>query len=171
MIRKIAAVVLGISCAGLFINAALERFAPGFSETVVEAETAAEVDAATEQSGASELYGTYTFEESGTVLGKVPWRANIELELKRNGRYEVRIETAADGDTDVDWKGGEYRIEGDKLVLFDEDGERSDFDKLRIEGDRIRLDADWPAILALKVVGVGEAALQKKVDAAEATAR
>lgn len=157
MIRKIAALMFGISCVGLIAAGAKERFAPG-----VYQDFAIRV-ANQNESATSGVYGTYTFDESGSVLGKVPWRAHIELELKRNGRYEIRMETEADGDTDVDWNGGRFRTDGDRIVLLDRNGEQNEFSTLRIEGDRLRLDANWPAMLALKMVGVSEATLRKSV--------
>lgn len=157
MIRKIAAVIFGISCVGLIAAGAKERFAPGIQDNFA-VRVAGQTGSAT-----SEVYGTYTFDESGSVLGKVPWRAHIELELKRSGRYEIRMKTEADGDTDVDWSGGRYRIDGNQVVLLDRNGEQNEFSTLIIEGDRLRLDANWPAMLALKWVGVSEAMLRKSV--------
>ena len=138
MITKIAAFVLAASCVGLVF--AGREHAPRWDH--------------------SDHKGTYVFEENGSLFGKVPWNAHVELELQQRGRYALRIETNVDGESESETSYGRYRTEGDKLVLFPNHGDETH--ELRLDGDKLQLEIDWPAKLALKAFGVEKTSLQRE---------
>lgn len=105
------------------------------------------------------LLGTYRFDAKGNPLGKMPWAANVELELRDGGEYELRVKTEIDGTTETDVSWGTYRVRGDRLVLSaPHDSDRTEF---IIDGGELRLEADWTERLALKAVGVDHASMVK----------
>src|SRR5688500_16320138 len=104
MISKIAGIVLAASCIGL-VFAGRQDHTPRWDH--------------------SDLKGTYIFEEDGSLMGKFPWNAHVELELQKRGRYTLRVETNIDGETETETSYGRYRSEGDRLVLFNNHGDET----------------------------------------------
>jgi|SRR5687768_10789977 len=104
-----------------------------------------------------EAEGTYVFDATGDVLGKFPWSAHVELSLRDNGRYELRVKTNVDGTTETETSWGRYRLDGDRIKLYSGD----DSHEMLINGDRLEFEAGFKEKLALKAVGIGDAAFTK----------
>jgi len=109
---------------------------------------------------ADQLVGTYVFDANGNPFGKLPWSAHVELQLQPNGKYELRLRTNVDQELDEETSWGRYRIDGDRMTLISAH-DRDEFG-FKIEGDRLLFDADWPAKLSLRALGV-ENTFMKKV--------
>jgi hypothetical protein len=108
----------------------------------------------------SQAEGTYIFDESGDALGKFPWSAHAELELRPEGRYELRLRTNLENEMEEEHSWGRYRQQGDRLILYSaSDDDRYEF---RIEGDRLVFDADWKARIALKAAGITKTYMERQ---------
>jgi len=106
-----------------------------------------------------QLEGTYAFDANGNPMGKLPWSAHVELDLQPEGRYELRVKMDVNGEGESEYSWGRYRQEGDRLVLYSpSDNDQTEF---VIEGDRLLFEGDWTENLALKAVGITNAALSK----------
>lgn len=108
------------------------------------------------------LPGTYAFEAEGYALGKFPWAAHVELSLRENGRYELRVRTNIDGETETETSWGRYRFKGDRVLLYSPHDD--DVHELVIEGDRLQFNTGLKEKLALKAVGIEDAAFKKIVN-------
>jgi hypothetical protein len=98
------------------------------------------------------VVGTYVFDANGNPLGKLPWSAHAELELRPDGRYELRVATVINRETEEETSWGRYRVNGDRLILFS--AHDDDAFEFRITPDRLVFDGKWAARLALKAIGV-----------------
>ena len=111
-------------------------------------------------SDVSAAAGTYIFDESGDALGKFPWAAHAELELRPEGRYELRLRTNLENEMEEETSWGRYRQQGDRLILYSaSDDDRYEF---RIEGNRLVFDADWKARIALKAAGLTKTYMERQ---------
>ncbi|MGH7471317.1 MAG: hypothetical protein ACRENP_25490 [Longimicrobiales bacterium] len=100
------------------------------------------------------VLGTYVFDANGNPLGKLPWSAHVELELRPEGRYELRVGGVIDGEPEEETSWGRYTVHGDRLTLFSaHDDDQFEF---LITPNRLVFDGKWAAKLALKAVGVDE---------------
>jgi hypothetical protein len=107
------------------------------------------------------VQGTYAFKVDGSLFGKFDWAANVELDLQADGRYELRVKTEADGETDTETSWGRYRLNGDRVRLYSaNDGDAHD---LTLNGDRLEFNAGFKEAIALRAVGVDDAAFTKVV--------
>jgi hypothetical protein len=189
MIAKLAAFVLAASLAALTVARAVdlvgyfvhrgdaERREVVRARVVVEADEAraeaeearaeaevaraeAEAAAAEARDVGSEAGDTYIFDESGDALGKFPWSAHAELELRPGGRYELRIRTNLENEMEEETSWGRYRLRGDRLIL----SSASDHDQheFRIDGDKLLFEADWKERIALKAVGVTKTYMERQ---------
>ena len=107
----------------------------------------------------ADLNGTYTFEADGEPFG-FPWRAQLQLELQPDGRYELRMKTNIDGENAEETSWGRYKVRNGRVTLYSPH-DNSDYE-FRIDGNRLELDADFREKIALKLVGVKDAALTKE---------
>jgi hypothetical protein len=107
----------------------------------------------------ADLTGTYSFEADGEQLG-FPWHAQLQLELKPDGRYELRVKTDIDGESSEETNWGRYKVHRDRLTLHSpsDDSEH----EFRIQGDRLELDGRVGERIALKLAGIKDAALVKE---------
>ena len=174
MLTRLAAIVLAGSVAALAVVRAVDlvgHFFPGRhadDEVVAEAisrEVSKEVseavsEAVEEVEAAPEVAGTYIFDESGDALGKFPWSAHAELELRPEGRYELRIRTNLENEMEEETSWGRYRQKGDRLILFSAGD--SDEHVFSIDGNRLNFEADWKARIALKAVGVTKTYMERQ---------
>ena len=178
MLTKLAAFVLAGSVAALTVARAVDlvgnflhrgdepreviraKVVVEAEEAAAEAVEAAEEAAAEAEAAASEVSGTYIFDESGDALGKFPWSAHAELELRPEGRYELRIRTNLEHEMEEETSWGRYRQRGDRLIL----SSASDHDQheFRIDGNRLLFEADWKARIALKAVGVTKTYMERQ---------
>ena len=161
MLTKLAAFVLAGSVAALAIVRAVDLVGyfvhrgDAESREVIRAKVVVEAD-----EPAQEVAGTYIFDESGDALGKFPWSAHAELELRPEGRYELRIRTNLEHEMEEETSWGRYRQRGDRLIL----SSASDHDQheFRIDGNRLLFEADWKARIALKAVGVTKTYMERQ---------
>ena len=163
MLTKLAAFVLAGSVATLTVVRAVDIVGHFFSDRAdVEEVAAVEEEAAAEEAvdASSEVAGTYIFDESGDALGKFPWSAHAELELRPEGRYELRLRTNLEHEMEEETSWGRYHQKGDRLIL----SSASDRDEheFRIEGNRLVFEADWKARIALKAVGVTKTYMERQ---------
>jgi hypothetical protein len=128
------------------------------SAAVAEATAAeAEMTAAADVHG---VIGTYVFDADGAALGKFPWKARAELELKPAGRFELRVKANLHDDLSEESIFGRYKVRGDRLVLYSpHDDDRFEF---VMNGNRLEFDAGFPGKVALKIVGLSDAALVRQ---------
>ncbi|HSL69270.1 MAG TPA: hypothetical protein VK864_03470 [Longimicrobiales bacterium] len=151
MLTKLAAIVLAGSVAALTIS--------GVANLVTHHEDQV-VEKVMVQRASTPAMGTYVFDASGEVLGKFPWNAHVELELRKHGRYELRVLTNIEDEREEETSWGRYTMRGDRLVLYSpHDDSRHEF---RIDGNRLVFDADWSERLALKAVGVEHAYMTRQ---------
>ena len=104
--------------------------------------------------------GTYIFDENGDALGKFPWQAHAELELREHGRFELRVRTNIGDEMEEETSWGRYKLKGDQLILRSADDE--DTHSLRIDGNKLEFDPSWKARIALKAVGVSKTYMEKQ---------
>lgn len=122
------------------------------SDAAVEVE-AAEVAAQPEaERGAAEGANTYVFDASGNPFGKLPWSAQVELQLQADNRYELRVRTNIDSEIQEELSSGRYRMRGDRVTIYS--GNEDDTHEFRLDGDKLMFNADWLERLALKAVGI-----------------
>ena len=113
-----------------------------------------------------DVSGAYEFSDAGNVFGKFPWSAHVVLNLKETGRYILDVDLTLNGDHKAETVEGDYRIEGDRIVLVsasgseDADGRLEDH-ALRFEHGRLVPDVRRPARAALSAAGVGELAFDR----------
>ena len=103
-----------------------------------------------------DLPGTYEYHATGRALGH-NWSFNAALELARDGRYELAIDSDIGGDRDHDVDRGRYIVRHGAVLLDDDDDGRIEEDKahrLEIRGDSLRADVSWGATAAMRLVGL-----------------
>jgi hypothetical protein len=125
------------------------------------AEATAEADAATAgvtaAADVNSVVGSYVFDADGAALGKFPWSARAVLELLPAGRFELRVKANLHDEVSEEATWGRYKVQGNHLILYSpHDDGRFEF---LIRGDRLEFDAGFQHKLALKVVGLRDAAL------------
>ena len=105
-------------------------------------------------------HGTYVFDTKGDVLGKFPWAAHVELDLREGGRYELRVKTSVDGNVETETSWGRYSWDDDRVKLYSPGDD--EVHELLIEGDQLQWSTGLKEKLALKAVGISEAAFRKQ---------
>ncbi len=104
-------------------------------------------------SGSRRIAGTYVYAGVGETL-TLPWDFRAELALRPDGRYVLGIEVQVKDEFEEEADSGEYRIEGNRVLLYGRTGRR-DPQELRIQGDSLVVDLDEPgAAMLLRVAGV-----------------
>ena len=151
MLTKLAAFVLAGSVAALSI-ARVADIARSFKHHDVREEI--------EQEAPADVAGTYIFDEQGDALGKFPWTAHAELELKEHGRFELRLHTNIGDESEEETSWGRYTMDGDRVVLSSSGD--SDSHELRIDGNRLIFDPSMKQRIALKAVGVTKTYMEKQ---------
>lgn len=110
------------------------------------------------------LPGTYEYEAAGRALGH-PWAFHVELELRRDGTYQMVTNSELNGETDRDTNRGRYIVR-DGIVLLAHDGEdRVNADnahRLDIRGDSLRAQMPWVAGAALRIAGAPKPILVRR---------
>lgn len=105
------------------------------------------------------VQGTYAFDADGAVFGKFAWNANVQLDLQQDGRYEMRVKTSMNGETETETSWGRYRVVDGAVELLS--AHDDDAHRLLIDGDRLTFNADFKEKLALKAVGIEDAAFTR----------
>ena len=110
------------------------------------------------------LPGTYEYEAAGRALGH-PWAFHVELELRRDGTYQMVTDSDINGDTDRDTNRGRYIVRDDVVLLAHDNEERVDDDnahRLDIRGDSLRAHMPWVAGAALRIAGAPKPILVRR---------
>lgn len=110
------------------------------------------------------LPGVYEYDAAGRAFGH-PWSFHVELELRRDGTYELVTLSDIDGDRDRDTDTGRYIVRDGEVLLGKSNTDRVDEDKahrLGIDGDTLRTDMPWIANAALRLAGASKPMLVRR---------
>jgi hypothetical protein len=110
------------------------------------------------------LPGTYEYDAAGRAFGH-PWAFHVELELRRDGTYEMVTDSEIKGERDRDTDRGRYIVRDDVVLLSHDDSDRVNAEKahrLDIHGDSLRAQMPWVAGAALRLAGAPKPILVRR---------
>jgi hypothetical protein len=110
------------------------------------------------------LPGMYEYEAAGRAFGH-PWAFHVELELRRDGTYQMVTDSDLNGETDRDTNRGRYIVRDDVVLLAHDNEDRVNADnahRLEIHGDSLRADMPWVAGAALRIAGAPKPILVRR---------
>ncbi|MFN8582060.1 MAG: hypothetical protein U0163_13945 [Gemmatimonadaceae bacterium] len=95
--------------------------------------------------------GKYVYAGKGSTAS-IPWTFDAVLKLDGHGTYDLDVKVNIKDDHDTDTDHGQYRVDGERLVL--DPGHGGEHHELVIRGDSLIADTGWKGDVILRMVGV-----------------
>jgi hypothetical protein len=113
------------------------------------------------------LPGSYVYAASGSVLNKLSWQIEANLNLEPDGTFTLTLDKTVNGEKDSTEKtSGTYSVSGDKLWIS-EASDRKPYGprtkhSLTIKPDSLVGEIGWTAHLVLRGIGAPDPVLVKR---------